>query len=47
MFEKLMEKSQKYFALAKSEQDLDKKLFYLSVSKGYKIKAYNLTIEEA
>lgn len=46
-YESLMNKADKVLEKAALEQDYNLKVFYLNASKGFKIKAMKLTIEEA
>lgn len=46
-YEKMIKKSNQCLEKAQSTSDLDLRLFYLNTSKGLKIKANNLSIEEA
>ena len=47
MYQTLIEQSEAALEKAKQTTDLELKLFYLRVAKGYKLKANSLTIGEA
>lgn len=47
MYQTLIEQSEEALEKAKQTTDLNLKLFYLRVAKGYERKAKNLTIGEA
>ena len=47
MYQTLIEQSEAALEKAKQTTDLNLKLFYLRVAKGYEMKAKNLTLGEA